>query len=229
MWEFDPALGIPPDADTTSCSLAILARHGNGLTSPGDVALLRSFWRDGGGPFRTWSDKGGQWRSRDRDDAVVNGNIFTALREMGSPATPAEIAALSRLLRASIGGTRYYCSPQTIGYSVCRGGVPLSELPSKLAQRPKSRAGLLPTAQWLTTIHRWDETAVSIILDAQSPDGSWREEGWFTAVAAIPIVWGSSAISTALCVEALASALALDLEEFKTQKVNGEGKAVFCF
>jgi hypothetical protein len=207
LWEFDIALRIPADSDVTACALIVLVRHGQGLTAPADSALLRSFWREDGGPFRTWAEKSGFWHSRDRDDAVVNGNILTALKELGSPPTATETEGVLRLVRNSVKGTRYYCSPATIGYALCRSGVPLTQIPEKLAQRPSFRGGMLAAAQWLSAVRRWDDSAISLIVDAQSRDGSWAEEKWFTGEAKIPIVWGSAAISTALCAEALKSAL----------------------
>jgi hypothetical protein len=207
LWEFDASLRIPADSDVTACALAVLVRHGSGLTTAGDAALLRSFWRENGGPFRTWADRSGFWDSRDRDDAVVNGNILLALRELGSPGTAAEIESVMELVRRSLKGTRYYCSPATIGYALRRSGVEVSQLPARLARRPGFGDGVLPVAQWLSMARQWDDAAIGFVLDRQEAHGGWAEEKWFTGEAKIPIVWGSGAISTALCAEGLALAM----------------------
>lgn len=99
LWEFDPAIGIPPDLDSTACSLAAPALHG-GTVEPGDADLLRTFWRPGEGPFRTWRVPG-DWSIPARDDPVVNCNLVLALDLLGSPAAPAETAAVEALLAAA--------------------------------------------------------------------------------------------------------------------------------
>src|SRR5262249_18083246 len=204
--EFDPTYKIPADSDDTACALTVLARHGGGLVGPADVALLRSFWRPDGGPFQTWHQADAVWSRRDRDDAVVNCNILLALRGLGAPATGAETSSVTRLTRASEAGCRYYCSPTTIAYAARRGGLPHASLPARITAKPTS--GLLPTAQWLSLVGQWDEDAVAPVLAAQSPDGSWHAEAWFTAAGKPPPGWGSAATSTALCVEALHTARA---------------------
>jgi hypothetical protein len=75
-------------------------------------------------------------------------------------------------------------------------------MPASLTARPNDR-GFLPTAQWLSACRQWDEDAIEKVLAAQHADGSWPVEAWFTGVATPKPVWGSQAISTALCLEAL--------------------------
>ena len=206
-WVFDPSFGIPADSDDTACALAVLARYGNNLVSDDDVELLRSFWRLDGGPFQTWRTKDRKWSSRDRDDAVVNCNVLLALKELGSPPTTEEIDAVIRLIQKSKTGTRYYCSPTTISYAACRAGLPLDLLPAQLISRPKPKLGVLPLAQWLSMSRQWDQDAISHLLIAQANDGHWSLEKWFTGIANPTPVWGSAAISTALCLEALQHAV----------------------
>ncbi len=206
-WEFDPTFGIPADADDTACALAVAARHDPARVDASDAALLRSFWRADGGPFQTWrGDR--SWSGRDRDDAVVNCNVVLALRELGAPASAEEIKAVVDLIQANEAGCRYYCSRTTIAYAARRAGLSLAMLPASLTARPSDH-GFLPTAQWLSTCRRWDEDAIDRVLAAQTADGSWPIEAWFTGVATPKPVWGSPAISTALCLEALREAMAL--------------------
>lgn len=201
-WEYAPDFGIPADSDDTACSLAVLARYDKNLVKASDVDLLRSFWRSDGGPFQTWKASG-YWSNRDRDDAVVNCNILLALKELGSQPTDDEKEAVYRLINNNRNGTRYYCSPLTIGYAAQRAGLDIDTLPSQVTNRPKSKRLVLPMAQWLSIFQQWDADMVANILAAQSHDGHWLAENWFRAVGKPPPVWGSPAISTALCIEAL--------------------------
>jgi hypothetical protein len=216
LWEFDPTFGIPPDADDTACALTVAARHDRARVNASDAALLRSFWRTDGGPFQSWrGDK--SWSGRDRDDAVVNCNVVLALQELGAPASAQETKAVLDLIRASEAGCRYYCSPITIAYAARRAGLSLATLPASLAARP-SAEGLLPTAQWLSLCRRWDEDAVERVLAAQTADGSWPIEAWFTGAGTPKPVWGSQAISTALCLEALKEAIDSAVASAKERK-----------
>jgi len=201
-WVFDPDYGIPVDSDDTACSLAALARYDISLVNNADVNLLRSFWRLDGGPFRTWQADG-VWSGRDHDDAVVNCNILHALNELGTEPTHGEVNAVLNLIQGSIDGCRYYCSPLTIGYAAIRAGLAMESLPVNVTNRPIPENGILPTAQWLSIVRQWDENAVAYLISRQSKKGHWTIESWFTGIAKPIPVWGSSAISTALCIEAL--------------------------
>jgi hypothetical protein len=206
LWEFDPTFGIPPDADDTACAMTVLQRYGAARLGAAEAATLRSFWRADGGPFQTWrGDK--TWSGRERDDAVVNCNVLLALRTLGAAPSAAEMQAVLNLIRASESGCRYYCSPTTIAYAAARADLPLTTLPKSLTARPATNGGSLPLAQWLSLSNAWDDQAVDFLLSKQASDGSWPTEPWFTGVAKSKPVWGSPAISTALCIEALSAAL----------------------
>ena len=62
-------------------------------------------------------------------------------------------------------------------------------------------------AQWLSMSRKWDQDAISHLLVAQAIDGHWSLERWFTGIANPTPEWGSAAISTALCLEALQHAV----------------------
>lgn len=208
-WVFGHDLGIPADSDDTACALAVLARFSPDPVRDTDASLLRSFWRRDGGPFRTWNAEG-KWADRKRDDAVVNCNVVLGLKEVGSPASAGEIDAVAALIRDSETGCRYYCSPMTITYAASRAGLPMHRLPPALLRRPGIKKFVLPTAQWLAAARRWDDTAVSHLLAGQDRTGQWDTEPWFTGAGRPPPVWGSPAISTALCLEALYGAINAD-------------------
>ena len=201
LWEYDPALGIPPDADSTACALAALALHG--ITAPlaEGAGLLRSFWREGTGPFRTWR-AGGKWSLPERDEAVVNCNILLALRLLGSPATPPEEAAVFDLLRRTPGPARYYCAAATMAHAARRAGLGWDRLPTVATARPPAD-DLIGSAQWLCASPTADAGLVDAVLGAQQPDGRWRIGPWVTGAGTPQPFWGSPAITTALALEAL--------------------------
>ena len=203
LWEFDPAIGIPPDSDSTACSLAALALHG-GTVESGDADLLRTFWRPGEGPFRTWRVPG-DWSIPARDDPVVNCNLVLALDLLGSPAAPAETAAVEALLGRSTSGSRYYCAPAAIAHAARRAGFAPGALPATAAARPTA-GGVMAAAQWLAAGLGRDDRLVAGILAAQRPDGSWPGGAWVFGVGT-PF-WGSAAVTTAFAVEALADLVA---------------------
>jgi hypothetical protein len=199
LWTFDPGLPIPSDSDDTACALAALAQYAH--SGAGDADLLRSFWRADGGPFLTWREAPQEWLQRNRDDAVVNCNVLFALGALGAPPNAAETRAVLELINRSLQGTRYYCSRATIVYAARRAGLPMESLHRRLRARPPSGENVLPAAQWLTAIGRWDDRAIAHVLSAQSGDGAWAAEDWCRGVGSER--WGSAAVSTALCVEGL--------------------------
>ena len=187
----------------TACSLAALALHG-GTVESGDADLLRTFWRPGEGPFRTWRVPG-DWSIPARDDPVVNCNLVLALDLLGSPAAPAETAAVEALLGRSTSGSRYYCAPAAIAHAARRAGFAPGALPATAAARPTA-GGVMAAAQWLAAGLGRDDRLVAGILAAQRPDGSWPGGAWVFGVGT-PF-WGSAAVTTAFAVEALADLVA---------------------
>lgn len=208
LWEYDPAIGIPPDADSTSCCLAVLARLGTPQDAAGGADLLRSFWRQDGGPFRTWR-AGGMWSQPERDDAVVNCNIVHALHLLGSPPGPNETGSVLGLIGRSAGGARYYCSPATIVHAARRAGLDVAGLPQAVSSRPPLR-DLLGCAQWLCGMRCADPEATGRIMSAQRPDGSWPIRPWVTGAGRPRPFWGSAAITTALSIEALGAGVSAE-------------------
>jgi len=205
LWDYDPAIGIPPDVDTAACALAALALHGAEASDlEGGAALLRGFWRPAEGPFRSWQ-AGGMWSLPERDDPVVNCNVLYALRLLGSPPTAAESGAVRRLLARSREGSRYYCAPSTIAHAARRAGLEPAALPAIARARP-APGDLAAVAQWLCGLPPGDAALRRALLDAQRRDGSWPAAPWVQAVGQPRPLWGSSAVTTALALEALAPA-----------------------
>jgi hypothetical protein len=200
LWEYDPALRIPPDSDSTACALAALALHGDPVDVADGADLLHSYWRPDGGPFRSWK-AAGMWSLPERDDAVVNCNILFALRLLGSPATPRESAAVRQLLQRST-GSRYYCASATIAHAARRAGLEWQALPAAATARPHPK-DLLGAAQWLCGTPEPDAELVAALLAAQHPGGYWPLWPWVMAQEIPQPFWGSAAITTALAVEAL--------------------------
>jgi hypothetical protein len=201
LWEYDPALRIPPDADSTACALAALMLHGYGSDVAGGAELLRCYWRIPTGPFRTWKAPG-IWSLPERDDVVVNCNVMLALRLMGSPATVVEQVAVRRLIQQTNGRSRYYCAPATLAHAVRRAGVDDTLLPDVATARPEP-GDLIGAVRWLCAVSEPDAAVMAAVLAAQQPDGSWPLSPWVTGVGDPTPFWGSPAITTALAIEAL--------------------------
>ncbi len=201
LWEYDPAIRIPPDADSTSCSLAALVLHGDRSDLAGGADLLRSYWRADGGPFRTWKATG-IWSMPERDDAVVNCNVLFALRLLAVPATAVEQAAVRELLQRTKGRARYYCSPATIAHAARRAGLEQNALPPLAIACPQTN-DLLGCAQWLCAMPEPNAALTTGVLAAQRADGSWPLWPWVTGAGNPKPFWGSAAITTALAIEGL--------------------------
>jgi hypothetical protein len=199
LWEFDDAIGLPPDSDVTACALAALARLGERSNVGNSEKLLRAFWRAPTGPFRTWNVR--PLSGPERDDPVVNCNILFALRLLGFPATQAELASVYRLVSRS--PSRYYCSASTIAHAAGRAGLDLRLLPPAVTLPPSTQHPLA-IMQWLSTVQTAEPKLIDAILKCQREDGSWPIFPWVTAQLNPRPFWGSPAITTALAIEALA-------------------------
>jgi hypothetical protein len=204
LWAFHTAERAPADADCNACALAALAMHGEASQLAGGSELLRSFWREDQGPFRTWN-AAGAWREAERDDPVVNCNVLFALRRLGSPATPVEEEAVRQLLRRSEKGSRYYCAPATIAHAARRAGLNFDTLPPVAAARPPA-SDLMASVQFLCGMPGRDSELVAAVLAAQRADGSWPLLPWIVAEANPKPFWGSAAVTAALALEALGRA-----------------------
>ena len=220
VWRYWPRL--PPDLDDTAiCSLAagphlwlLLARN---------VALLVSF-RDRAGRFRTWM--AGPERvsaALNPVDAVVNANVVAYLGDR--PETRAAQQWLETLVvdgREQDLSLRYYPTPIDLYVALARArslAPPVfAGLQAALAARilscrqPDGGFGdTMRTAQALTALHRLRadtqmdvvRTAIGLLLEAQRADGGWPECLAWLGQPGTNLGFGSEALTTACCVEAL--------------------------
>jgi hypothetical protein len=201
MWAWGEVFGkhLPPDSDSTACALAALALNGFPLDREAEAERLRRFWRPDLQRFSTWIAKG-PYSIPERDEPVANANVLFALNALEQPPTPAEQAGVRRYLASCDSGSRYYCSPANIAHAAHRAGLDPQCLPRGATVRP-GRNDLIGTIQWLCAGHIGDRTATERVLAAQHPDGSWPSLAWIKGVG-VPL-WGSSAVTTALAIEAL--------------------------
>jgi hypothetical protein len=202
LWEYDPHINVPPEADSTACALAALKLHSELPDPDAEARLLRTFWRADAGRFRTWNVPG-PWSLPERDDPVVNCNVLYALKLLGSPATAEETLAVCRFLN-KCGPARYYCAPSTVAHAARRAGLGNDELPPFATAQPAETA-LIGCVQWLCGTGTANSRIIDAVLAAQQADGSWPIRPWVTGAGRPRPFWGSRALTTALAVEALAS------------------------
>jgi hypothetical protein len=177
-WMFEPHERTwPPDADSTSCALAALARAGEDV----DASILRRIVAeqpDERGLIRPWllAYPAAQERlDQNVGDAIVSANVLFAARRIG-----VEREALARALTAHVRAngvenvaTVYYASPQLRAYYLARAGVEVAFMPPERER----------------------------LLARQRRDGSWPADPWFTDPAGY--IWSSRMFSTAFAVEML--------------------------
>jgi 4-hydroxybenzoate polyprenyltransferase len=199
-WNFDPALQIPNDVDSTACAIMALDEAGV-AAGERESALLRSQWRPERGRFATWFSDEPAWRSPDRDDPVVNLNVITALQRVGQTLSNEEREGVMRYLASVPPTSRYYCDPMAIPYAAAKANIPIDRARHRSWGRPASRSTTISIAQWITINEETDGSLVAMLMSRQRSDGSWPAEPWFTGVS-VPF-WGSQAVTTAFCVEAL--------------------------
>ena len=202
LWEYDSAIGVPPDSDCTACALAAMT-YGNhiNLDKESEADLLKSFWRNNGGPFYTWRGEG-IWSKRDRDDPVVNCNILYALDCLGYPASDRDVKTIEEFISNCQSGSRYYHSPSTIAHAAARAGINTASLPEVSTNKPPV-SKLLACIQWICGTGLYDENIVQQILDSQNKEGVWPIRPWVTGTGNPKPMWGSPAVTTSLAIEAL--------------------------
>ena len=220
VWRYWPRL--PPDLDDTAvCSLAgqphlwlLLARN---------VELLLSC-RDRLGRFRTWMTGPENLESAlNPADSVVNANVVAYLGDR-----PGTCAAQRWLETLVADGTepdlalRYYPAPIDLYVALararCLAPPAFARLRPTLVDRilscrqPEGGFGdVLRTAQALTALHRLRagdrvevvRPAVDRILEAQRSHGGWPECLAWLGQPGTTLGFGSEALTTACCVEAL--------------------------
>jgi hypothetical protein len=226
---------LPPDLDDTSCASAALLAAGR--TFPDNRALLLGN-RDRRGLFRTWKLTLAQLRhplttyafftrtsAKPFDvDAVVNANVLFYLGRR--PETEPAIAHLLDVLRAGSETTcdKWYERPFAVWYFFSRAlrdiAAEAGEIITKRIEAaiPESALDRALAACALLDWRRVPDVAP--LLDAQLPSGAWPAAGLYhggrrrlsrdSFAPPHPDTpwWGSEALTTAFCIEALSRAKA---------------------
>jgi hypothetical protein len=221
---------LPPDLDDTSCASAALARGGRTFPDNRNMLLAN---RERRGLFRTWKLTREQFlhplalffffrhtSAKPSDvDAVVNANVLFYLGAI--PETQPVIDHLLQVLRdgRERACDKWYDDPFVVWYffsralrSVAREGGALLE--AKLVRAMPANA--LERALAICTLLDWNRApSVDALLAAQLESGAWpaaplyhggrrrRRDGTFEEPHPDTPYWGSEALTTAFCVEAL--------------------------
>jgi Prenyltransferase and squalene oxidase repeat len=197
-WAWFPDDTLACDADSTALGLAVLIRFRDEPAASAEI--LREYWREPDGPFRTYLD--GPLAIPHRDDPVVNCNVVYCLRLAGL-ATEAEIEVACAFAGHARFGTHYYPFPTTLGYTAARADVHDPRLAAALDAVQPERLAPLQLAELVAT-GRGSREALELLLAQQRSDGSWEGTVWFTDHMG---GYCSDAYSTAVAVEALSREL----------------------
>jgi hypothetical protein len=207
-WRFDPTMDIPFDVDDTACALAAIAKYRPSALTLRDRDILLSYWREPDGPFRTWDPAADEladyWGFPETDDAVVNSNVVIALRHMNYDVSARVMDAVIELCNVRP-TSRYYDGPAPVLHAASRLGIPISSIPQLASISPSMKWDVLQLAMWLRSRATLDEAATKHVISLQSREGHWDYCHWCTGNFSPPISWGSSAVTTAIVVDALLS------------------------
>ena len=212
---------LPPDADDTAMSWIALQREGYPL-APKALELVKAN-RNEASLFNTWMGPG-DVDSRE-PDTVVNLNVLFLFQLVHENFEPVCANLLNQVDSGAFrGGTIYYPSQWCFTYAFSRayadGGVSclkpavakIRELTLSLQQNDGGWGSDYETALALLTLLNFGERgpsvekALSHLIARQMPDGGWPLEAAYTG-ADRSMSYGSHAVTTALCVEALAKYL----------------------
>lgn len=212
---------ISPDLDDTAICTAVFRRRHPVIAEGNKAVFLAN--RNPDGSFRTWI------RSPDQPndvDCVVNANVLFVLGEDDSTAAAGRMLVDIVSDGREMATTHYYCHPVALHYAMARAfqsgvtgfaqiaGVACARI---LAFRDElgGFGDALNTAFGLNALigygHADDRvlaSAANRLRDLQYSDGSWPRLPFYTGPEppAVRSVWfGSEAVVTAFCVEALAA------------------------
>lgn len=217
LWKyFGKGSVIAPDVDATACCLLVLP------PDDADAATLQRILSncDSDGFVLTWFlDRADEPPYRNSLDPSVNANVFILLCQRGI-----ESPAILKLLLDFLGSpqskvsTTYYYSPFYFLYALSKVKTHLSEsVVSSIKQRvldlckSHKELGVLETAQACVTLAACGtpavlrEPLVRRILSTQQIDGGWPAEPLASGVNRVRYYYGSRAVTSAFCLEALAS------------------------
>jgi hypothetical protein len=224
LWRYYGKAGasvLSPDVDDTSLAWAALASLGYPIAPEALADLLAS--RNDAGLFNTWIGDPSTWVGVDsRDtDLVVNLNALLAFSLAGRSVDEVCRAAVATARRASFDGISvYYPSPLAFTYALSRAyadgraacltdAIRPVRLVALAAQRADGGWGNdLETALGLLTLLNAGyhgevlERGIRVLLDRQAADGGWAIAPAYRA-AVLPLHYGSRALTTAMCLEAI--------------------------
>jgi hypothetical protein len=218
--ELSKQLPYPDDLDDTFCALTALYQHDPRLVDAtclaGVAKLLIATEAEVGGPYRTWlvpPDSDAVWTDV---DVAVNSNIAGFLQLVAGP-LPNLTALMERAIADKKLTSSYYPSAYPVAYYVARAyrGPQAERLAEDLLKR--ARQGFwgtpLQTALAVSALVHLGraeacEPAVRYLQSSQQENGSWPAEAFCIdpAQGGQTFYSGSSALTTALVLEALAGA-----------------------
>lgn len=208
----------PDDLDDTFCTLAALWLHDPVVVDGGALAavahLLFATEKRPGGPYRTWllqTKTGERWGDI---DLAVNANIgyFLSLQDVQVPGI---VKLVEQAIRQNKYTSPYYPHPAMALYFIARwyrGKLTTQLTAATMTQLASTDSEpLLNTALLMSSLVRLGANSADLsataerLLQAQQPDGSWPAAAFCLDPAqnGTPYYAGSSALTTALCLEAL--------------------------
>ena len=217
-WCFEPVgRPCPPDADTTSCALAALARAGEAGrepilsrivdVQPSEDGLIR--------PWLLWYAGAGERLDGNIADAIVTSNVLLAGARLGADVSSVQAALEDHVRVRGLRGvaTVYYDSLAVRTYYLARALSPVA-IDGPTAQALRRFLSDLGSDD-LNIVEVAAAVAAGALLGAAAPvgdlvphllasqerDGSWPAARWFGDIRGT--AWRSAAFSTALAVEAL--------------------------
>jgi hypothetical protein len=220
-WCFEPeGRPCPPDADTTACAAAALARTGS-VVAQGIMTRIIESQCDAGGlirPWLLWYAAAAERLDGNAGDAIVTSNVLLAASRSGLNITWLLGALQDHVRERGLSGlaTVYYDSLAVRSYYLARAVAPistegslahilrrfLSDLDPAGLNVVDLAAGVAAAAQ--LGVESTSRRLLPELLALQDSEGAWPGSRWF--VDAADNVWRSAAFSTALAIEALALA-----------------------
>lgn len=209
----------PDDLDDTFCTLSALYSHNADLIDASVLAkvvsLLTFTEEKEGGPYRTWlmpPDAVSVWKDT---DLAVNANIAYFLSLQGVD-LPELISFVEQAIDDERYSSPYYPSPYSIIYFISRfyAGEKKESVRKFLLRRQNQNGGFgnpLDTALAVSALLRLGADSKPVeksvrYLSQMQKNGAWEAEAFCLdpALGGKPYYAGSSALTTAFCLEALA-------------------------
>ena len=218
-WCFEPhGRRWPPDADSTACALAVMARAGETAGEPVLRQILQVQPAADGliRPWLLWYSAAQERLDGNVADAIVTANVLFAANRIEEDRTELLRRLEAHLLTQGLGrlATVYYDSLAVRSYYLARALTPVSlsqpiatAVVEFLTEFDGDGVNIVDLAAALAAAALLGVTSTARrllprVLSHQQTDGTWPAARWFVDPA--DKVWSSAAFSTALAVEALA-------------------------